>query len=433
MRRARWVVAGGLLCAVTAPAALAQPAATAGGHVALAADLLPSAPPRTAGGTEGASELRARIFLEARRRVGDRVTLRASGWIEGLAARRSGAARTGATVQPREVTATVDTAAVSLTAGIGQVVWGRLDEFQPTDVVNPIDVTRFFLEGRAEARRAVGMVRARAFLPRGATLDAVYVPVFRAASFDMLDEPSSPFALVPREACTEPLGCLPVAVTDRRPPTRWANAQGGARLSATSGRVDWAVMAWRGFETVPLYVAPGLDPGRRAVTVEAVHPPTTVVGADVETVRGAWGLRAEAAWHVDDTAQATDRFAAVPGRSLDAGVGVDRRAGDFRVSASVIATWRTPTRFGGPAIDRRDLQVVSVVERSFSRDTRRVRVFGVYNPVDRSVFVRGLAAWSPRDAWWLEASAGWLDGSSTDSLSRLAARDFVLARVRVDF
>lgn len=428
----RPAVACALAWSLTAAVALAQPPA-AGGHVVVSADVLPSAPASTTGGPSGATELRTRIFLEGRRALGSRVTVRASGWIEGLAARRGGVDRRAATAQPREVTATFESSAVSVTAGVGQVVWGRLDEFQPTDVVNPIDVTRFFLEGRAEARRAVGLVRAQAFLPRGATLDAVYVPVFRAATFDMLGEPSSPFALVPREACAAPIGCVPVAVTGRTPPVRWANAQGGARLSATAGRVDVAVMAWRGFEAVPLYEQRGVDPGPRGLEVDAVHPRTTVVGADVETVRGPWGIRAEAAWHLDDTVQATDRFAAVPVRTLDLGAGADRRAGDYRVSASVIATWRAPGRVGAPPVDRRDLQVVSAVERSFARDTRRVRVFGVYNPHDRSAFVRALAAWSPRDAWWVEASAGWLDGSSTDTVSRLAARDFVLARVRVVF
>jgi hypothetical protein len=429
----RLALASVLAWGLAGPTVLAQPAATTGGQVVVSADLLPSAPATSPGGATGAAEVRTRVFLEGRRAIGPRVTLRASGWIEGLAARRGGDSRRAATVQPREVSATFDTAAASVTAGLGQVVWGRLDEFQPTDVVNPVDVTRFFLEGRAEARRAVGLVRVRAFLPRGATVDAVYVPVFRSASFDMLDEASSPFALAPRQACAPPIGCLPVDVTGRRPSTRWGHGQAGARLTASAGRVDWAVMAWRGFESVPLYEQRAVDARRPALLVDAVHPPTTVIGADVETVRGAWGLRAEAAWHVDDTAQAVDRFAAVPVGALDAGAGVDRRAGDYRVSASVIATWRSPARAGAPPIDRRDLQIVSVVERSFVRDTRRVRVFGVYNPVDRSRFVRALAAWSPRDAWWLEASAGWLDGASTDTLSRLAARDFVLARVRLDF
>ena len=48
------------------------------------------------------------------------------------------------------------------------------------------------MEGRSEARLPVGLVRARTFLPRSTTLEAVYVPHFRRGRFDQLDEPSSP-------------------------------------------------------------------------------------------------------------------------------------------------------------------------------------------------------------------------------------------------
>lgn len=420
----------GLLAA--AATARAQPTATLTGYTSLMLDAVPDAP-GPAATPAGAVEWRGRVFLDTRVTFGARLTLRAAAWAEGLAGKRNGTTRREAIAQPHEVSFTWSTQAVELTAGVGQVVWGRLDEFQPTDVVNPIDVTRFFLEGRAEARRAVGLARARVFLPGGATLDAVYVPVFRAATFDMLGEATSPFSLVPREVCLS-LGCLPVATANVRPPVTAASGQGGARLSATTGRVDWALMAWRGFEAVPLYVAavPFVPRGGRAA-VDAVHPRTTVVGGDVETVRGAWGLRGELAWHLEDTLQATDRVAALAARSVEGGVGVDRRAGDYRVSATVLGVARRLRTGAAGLVDRHDLQIVTSVDRSFARETRRLRVFGVYNPGDRSAFLRGVGGVSVRDGWWLEASAGWLTGRGVDTLSRLAERDFVYLRAKVFF
>lgn len=415
-----------------AMSAEAQPAATLTGYTSLMLDALPDAP-GPAASAAGAIELRGRLFLDGRVTVGERLTVRAAAWAEGLTGERNGARRREAVAQPQEISATWSTSAVELTAGIGQVVWGRLDEFQPTDVVNPIDVTRFFLEGRAEARRAVALARVRAFLPAGATLDAVYVPVFRAATFDMLGEPTSPFSLAPREVCL-PGACLPVVTSSARPPVTASNGQGGARLSATTGRVDWALMAWRGFEAVPLYQAASpFLPGVRGVPVNAVHPRTTVVGGDVETVRGAWGLRGELAWHVDDTLQATDRFAALAARTVEGGVGVDRRAGDYRVSATVLGVARRLRPGEAGVVDRHDLQLVTSIDRSFARETRRLRVFGVYNPGDHSAFVRGVGGVSLRDGWWIEASAGWLTGNGADTLSRLADRDFVYLRARVYF
>ena len=124
--------------------------------------------------------------------------------------------------------------------GASRIVWGRLDEFQPTDVVNPLDLSKFLLEGRSEARLSVGLVRGRVFLPGSATLDLIAVPGFRAGRFDQLDEPSSPFNFAsfrrrlsnaafrrsgPR-ACRAAPGSAPR-------PAAWI---GGPRLIADSGR-----------------------------------------------------------------------------------------------------------------------------------------------------------------------------------------------------
>lgn len=409
--------------------AQAQPSTTVRGQVSVVAVAVPAAP-AAAGADDGALELRTRFSADWRR-TSDRLILRAAGWVDGLVADRTGTRRQATTLQPQDLTATLRLPALDLTAGIGQVVWGRLDEVQPTDVVNPLDVSRYFLDGRAEARRSVALVRARGYLPSGLTADLVYVPVFRPGTFDLLQPATSPFSLAPRDTCVPGVGCVPVEVRDQTPSTRWRHAQGGGRISGTAGRVDLAVMGWRGFEALPTYAA--AVPGATAVTLLGVHPRTSVIGVDAETVRGAWGLRAEAAWHLDDTFQATDRVAAVDGRSVEAGLGVDRRAGDYRVSMSALVIERRARSAGAAAIDTRDLQLVSALDRSFAAETRRVRVFAVYNPRDDSAFVRGIASWSPRDGAWIEASAGWLTGQSTDTLSRLADRDFLSLRLTVGF
>lgn len=423
-----WLAA---LCAGVAvllgPAVAAAQPSSVSGHVAVLVDAVPNAP-GAAGGADGASELRARVAVDARRRLGEGLHLRAALEVEGLVADRFGATRRAATVQPQELAATWSSSRLDFTLGMGRVVWGRLDEFQPTDVVNPIDVTRFFFEGRSAARRAVGLARARLVLPHDATLDAVVVPVFRSGTFDVLQASTSPFALEPREICAAGLGCLPARTDVTRPVAGLGQAQGGARFTATTGRLDWSVMAWRGFESLPLYTSAVLDPARAGrVTVTAGHPRTTVVGADAETVVGAVGLRAEAAWHVADTLQGSDRLAGIPGRSLDLGAGVDRRAGDYRLSLTALMTARMPAdgRVPSTTVDRRDLQLVAAADRSFARDTRRLRVFAVHNPGDDSAFVRAVGSWSVRDGWWLEGSAGWFNGNGADTLSRLSARDFV--------
>ena len=127
-----------------------------------------------------------------------------AGYVDGLVADREASGGAGTTaaaiVRPADLYAELRQRRASTCApALSRLVWGRLDEFQPTDVVNPIDLTRFLLEGRSEARLPVGLVRGRAVpAERHRRLEAVVVPVFRRGRFDQLDEDTSPFNLLPR-------------------------------------------------------------------------------------------------------------------------------------------------------------------------------------------------------------------------------------------
>jgi hypothetical protein len=293
--------------------------------------------------------------------------------------------------------------------GFSRVVWGRLDEFLPTDVVNPQDLTRFFFEGRSEGRMPVGMIRARWLPTDRFSIEAIYVPVFRRGRFDQLEEDTAPFNVAP-----------PVPITRVEPRRMLGNAQGGVRASATTGRVDWAVSAYRGFEPLPVYSrAP-----RTATAVIASFPRFSMIGADFETVRGQWGVRGELAAFVERTIQLPNAPGVAEGRSIEAGLGVDRKVGSNRVSGTIMFTEQR---------DRNDITLVSSVDRSFARDTRAIRAFAVYNPGEQSVFARVILSSSVRDNVSVEGSAGWFEGRGGDVLARFADRDFLYARLKVFF
>ncbi len=352
------------------------------------------------------SELRARLFAEGMFDASDRIHLRGGAFVDALLADRGALGEEGAAaaavVHPGDIYVEYRGDRIDLRAGLSRIVWGRLDEFQPTDVVNPIDLSRFLFEGRSEARLPTALLRARVFLPRGTTLEAIVAPVFRASRFDQLDEDTSPFLLAP-----------PGPRERREPGTSWRNVQGGARFTSTLGRVDVGVSAWRGFETFPVYVPQPLG-------VAATFPRFTMVGGDFETVRGPWGLRGEAAW-----------FDGAAPRSFEGGLGADRRAGDYRVALNAVVSHGDGT----------DLTVVGSAERAFARDTRTARVLAVYDPADETAFVRGVGAISLRDNLWLEGSAGWFAAGEPDGtaqgtaglLGLLARRDFIYARLKAYF
>jgi hypothetical protein len=405
--------------AVAVATSPASPAAQSfDGYASVLVDTLPNT--RSGAATaKGAVEVRPRVFAEYRRDLGSRVRLALAGFAEALVADRGGEALTrAAIVRPQELAIDARWQHVDVRVGFSRVVWGRLDEFLPTDVVNPQDLTRFFLEGRSEGRMPVGMVRTRWLPSEDFSVEAIYVPFFRAARFDQLDEESAPFNIRP-----------PFATTRSEPPHSIGNAQGGVRASVTSGRVDWSLSAYRGFEPLPVYEG-----------VVERFPRFTMVGGDFETIRGLWGLRGEIAAFVDRTVQAVDAPMAVKARSFEAGLGVDRKAGAYRVSGNVIFTKRLPlapglggTLLGAGRVDRTDVTLVGAVDRSFARETRSIRAFAVYNPGEDSAFARLIGTINVRDDVSLETSAGVFAGRGSDVLARFADRDFLYARLKVFF
>jgi hypothetical protein len=160
------------------------------GHVAVLFDVLPDVSDTQR--AQHAAELRTRLFVERQQDVGERVRLHLSGYVDALLANREATGGTGATtdaiVRPGDLYAEYRGEAFDVRAGFSRLVWGRLDEFQPTDVVNPLDISRFVLEGRSEARLPVTLVRGRLFLPGSSTLEAIVVPAFRRGRYDQLDE-----------------------------------------------------------------------------------------------------------------------------------------------------------------------------------------------------------------------------------------------------
>jgi hypothetical protein len=383
------------------------------GYVSVAVDHLPNAP-------APATELRARLFAEEKFTLG-RFTVRLAGFAEGLVADRGrGTTSRDAVARPQEACVEIAGARADLRAGYSRIIWGRLDEIQPTDVVNPLDLARFFLEGRSEARLAVPLVRGRVFFGERATIDAVLVPKFTRGTFDLMEADTSPFDLErDRVVCLAIGVCPPLETEVLEPPASLRNLQGGARVSATNGRVDWSAAAYRGFDAFGVYEVVPLDPRAFTPVLRAVRtfPRFTMVGGDFETARGRWALRGEAAVIQGDV----DR--------REAGLGFDRRAGQYHVSGTVLVH-----RESAPGAEPHTAaSLVASADRTFAREKYRTRAFAVYNMTDRSAFARNITSVELAENVALEGSVGWFVGRSHDIIGRFADRDFLYARLRVHF
>jgi hypothetical protein len=441
-----------------AGSATAEKVLTVDGHLSLSGNVLP---------VMDAAELRPQVMIDARGAMaGTLIRYRVQGIFEALVGVRAAAAGQvadrrarvmGAIARVRD--AWIETAGrrADLRAGYGRVVWGRLDEIQPSDVINPLDASRFLLDGRSEARLPVAFVRGRFFAREDFTIEGVLAPVFERGRFDELKESTSPFNLLrdidvavlpasvlPPDCLIAPLPhCLMAGLPGVRriePDRTWSNVSGGARVSATIGRLDVAGAVYRGFEsfglvTLEAAAAPQLTAPVELTLVER-YPRFTMVAGDFETVRGEWALRGEAAFFVEKPLLGATRTTAVDGRALDAGVGFDRRSGDYRMFGSVIVhrEWSMAasesTAPPAPAISNTHLNLVASLERPFARDRYFVRGFGVVNPGDGAGFVRVLFVWTVRDDVTVEGSAAAFLGTSDDTLGRFQDRDFLLTRLR---
>ena len=418
-----------------------------------------------------ATELRIRLEDTVDIELDDAWAIKAGSWIDALAGSRRAGDATDIVYQPGEIYARYRHARFDLTAGFQRIVWGTLDEIQPTDVINPIDLSRFVFEGRSEARLPVLAMRARLFLPHETTVDAVYVPFFRRGRYDLLDEPTSPFNLLARSmrrgrvrggGAGDLTGESLVAIGPGGLPRRWTarravpandvrgagadagNGSVGARASRAVGGIDVGVSVWRGWQPFPLVspevrsvsgeaVPGGAMPGVMVVLRESWSR-VTMVGADAEAARGAITWRAEGALFADTVVQERPGGIATDGRSLQVGAGLDWTVGPWRTFGNVIArrAWAT----GADAVlvpASGGVQLVGGAERTFARETRLVRGFAVVDPTEGTAFVRGLGAWNLRDNLWLEASAAWFTGDGDDFLGQYTDRDFVSLRVKYHF
>jgi hypothetical protein len=150
----------------------------------------------------------------------------------------------------------------------------------------------------------------------------------------------------------------------------------------------------------------------------------------------AWGLRGEAAVFTEDSFQSLS-LQRIGGRSIDAGAGLNRRAGDYTIGATVLihSEWydRPLASEEGLIDGRTDVSLIASTDRTFARERYRLRGFAVYNASESSGFLRGIGVVSLEDNLALEGSAGWFIGSGRDAVGRFSSDDFVYLRLKYYF
>jgi hypothetical protein len=331
-------------------------------------------------------------------------------------------------LRPAESYAEIRGGRFDLRMGYIDVIWGVLDEVQPTDVVNPLDVSRFFLENRARARLPIPAAALRIYLPGRTRLELVAVPFFEPGVFDQLDEATSPFNfyrwLVPAS----------VPLRRRTPPRTLDQMEYGARLTTTHRRTDISLCFFRGREDFPIYVEEVPEfagGGGPEFSLIGTYPWFTMVGGDLETVAGGWGFRAEGALFLEDSFQDLRGEVVVEGKSFQCGAGIDREVNDYVIVGEIVvqARW-APLDF---AERREELGFIGGLERRFHFGREKVESFLIYNPLDNTLFARAGVGIRPLPGFWLELTGGLFAGSGSDLVGRFDRADFVSLSGRYRF
>ncbi len=184
-----------------------------------------------------------------------------------------------------------------VTLGGQTVMWGRIDEFPPTDYLSTQDLSRYILDDLSDRRRASPALRFEYF-SGNAKLDVIALPVFREA--ELPDKDSAWFPVNRRSG--EILGLESTPVTRsiiRATPVvldEPDGAGGGAvRFSNLTGTLDYAITVQKGRQTVPYFT---FDPVRGVI--ETRYPRSWVLGGDIGFEALGGTVRFEAAW-IGDT------------------------------------------------------------------------------------------------------------------------------------
>jgi len=375
-------------------------------------------------------ESRNRLLLEEREDSKDWFTFYFSGRMDVLLSNRD--------EENNEIIGKIDDAYINfylakgeVKIGYSKVFWGKLDQLAPTDIVNPLDISKLFLEAeRKEAKLAVPLLMVSPYFGKQSRLDLILVPFFEEGTYDELNEKSSPFNIV---QFPPPLEKLPVE--EELPSKNVRNMEYGGRFSSTFREIDWSIYYFRGFCDFPMYkLTYRFNPILNEFipnTIKAEYFKYNMLGYDFELVRGKWGIRGEGAFFSDQGFQKKGILDYAKGNYFIGGFGLDRSFGDNYLNLSVL--------YGKIFVDddieekKDEITLLGNIERKFSYETKVIKLFSIYNTMSNSIFLKGTFSIMLLESLWVDLSVGIFEGKDKDTLSKFQDSDFFFIKCKYNF
>ncbi len=228
---------------------------------------------------------------------------------------------------------------VDLRLGVQKFAWGKLDRFQPNDLLNTEKYFDPFMLDEDERKIGVPAISVAYFLPCGAwlpeegRLTLVWIPRYVPFRFPLVRERWFPPAAMPPDTFLVPGDTFPVPggggnpafpievgfdARNAAPPSfRMENSGYAARVSGFVRGVDYALYYYHGFDALPTFqlraeMLGEVDPDSEYGVDLSAHTDLTPVFRSVD----AWGADAAYAWE-SFTLRAEGAFVAGRGFSRD--------------------------------------------------------------------------------------------------------------------
>lgn len=264
-----------------------------------------------------------------------------------------------------------------LTVGTQKIMWGRVDEVSPIDRMSRADLTRGIMDKLPERRRALPAARVEYF-GEGSKIDAVWLPVFDDAEMPSRRSVWSPVNTIDGRLLG--FGSVPLVVGAKVKNEEGGSGGGGVRYTVEGDGADYGFSVQRVRQSQPYYrFTPGV--------LRAMHPFSTVVGAEFETERFGATWRVEAAWSSDVPTTSSDTLSYRTARGGDLVLGTEVFPGDGETRLTLqLAAHKT---FDSPSVlDRTEIYaLVGELEYPFAQGRWRADLRFLLGLDERDIYV----------------------------------------------
>jgi hypothetical protein len=286
---------------------------------------------------------------------------------------------------------------VDLRIGKQNIVWGRADALNPTDVLTPKDFT--LLSAKDEEERRIGTAGVKLNYYRDTyTLSLIWLPIFNPTTIPLTSPPGSQL--------TE----------DKRSQGDWTDQGFAIKLDQTGGTVDWSVSYYYGLDLFP--VGRPLSPTRTLLVHNRIH----MAGADFARNFGRFGARSEAAYIHTQNPRGADPFIKNPYFYYLLGVDHDVTE-DLNVNLQayqrIIVNFKDVFQLQDPVarnvavlnvtfnqqMDRVQEGISGRIKATALNKTLEAELLGVFNANRTDFFLRPSVAYAFTDVW--KGFIGW--------------------------